>query len=1010
MRIFIGLLGASALLASSAFVQTAAPQNPADIEYFEKKIRPVLVDHCYKCHSAASKEAKGGLLLDTRDGLLKGGESGPTIVPGKPDQGLLLKALRHADGLKMPPKGKLGEAVVADFTKWIEMGAPDPREGKSTFTPKRIIDLEAGRKAWAFQPLGTSAPPAVQDKPWVRTPVDRFILAKLEANNLTPSPAVGREKLVRRAYQDLWGLPPTPEQLDAALADKSDQWFEKAIDQLLNSPRHGERWARHWLDVVRFAESGGYEFDGDRAGAYLYRDFVIQALNEDMPYSEFVRLQVAGDHIKPGDFRSATATGFLVAGPYPGQTTQHTLEIIRYDHLDDMVSTLGTSMLGLSLGCARCHEHKFDPIPQEDYYRLVAALGRTDSSATRLDPNPEVYRQAKAAFDQAHAPLLAARDKFVKEEMPARVLKWQQAEANQPAPAWLVLDMASPGKTVFKKQDDGSQLATGAAPKTVTYTFTAQTHQKGITAIRLDALADASLPKSGPGRAPDGNFLLTSISLTAAPLKDGAKAKPSPVKLRAAQATYEQKDRPLAAAVAGDKKSGWSVGGETGKSHTAVFETEAEVGHEGGTLLTFTLKFESDGFAIGRPRLAIATSPRPVKLDGAAAPQNAREVLALLEASQGQLDDKNRVQVGHWFRALDVETNKIHDAVDQHAKLTPQPKLSNVFVATSGRGGDVHFLIRGETQRKNGVAKPGFVQVLMDGPERDQRWTTTTSPKGPIPVEPRTALANWLVDTNHGAGRLLARVIVNRLWQHHMGRGIVATPNDFGVQGEPPTHPELLDYLAGELIKGGWKLKPIHKLIMTSAVYMQGSQATEAALKADPSNKLWGRRPARRLEAEAIRDSLLAVSGTLDTTLYGPGTLDENSPRRSVYLTVKRSRLIPLLQMFDAPEAIQSIGGRQTTTVATQALAMMNSPFVRQRAEKFAQRIRPKTAEALPQAVDDAYRAALTRLPSAAERERMLGYLNKQIESHGKNPKALDLALTDFCQVLLCLNEFVYVD
>jgi len=253
-------------------------------------------------------------------------------------------------------------------------------------------------------------------------------------------------------------------------------------------------------------------------------------------------------------------------------------------------------------------------------------------------------------------------------------------------------------------------------------------------------------------------------------------------------------------------------------------------------------------------------------------------------------------------------------------------------------------------------------------------------------------------------------VIVNRLWQHHLGRGIVATPNDFGVQGEPPTHPELLDYLASELIKGGWKLKPIHKLIMTSAVYMQGGQATEAALKADPQNKLWGRRPARRLEAEAIRDGMLAVSGTLDAAMYGPGTLDENGPRRSVYLTVKRSRLIPLLQMFDAPEAIQSIGGRQTTTVATQALAMMNSPFVRLRAEKFAQRVRPKTAEALPQAVDDAYRVALARLPSATERERMLAYVAQQIEGHGKNPKALDLALTDFCQVLLCLNEFVYID
>jgi hypothetical protein len=998
------------MLASSMSVQTAEPDSKAGIEFFEKKIRPVLVDQCYKCHSAETKSPKGSLLLDTRDTLLKGGESGPAIVPGKPDQGLLIKALRHADGLKMPPKGKLADAVVADFVKWVEMGAPDPRLGKATFTPKRIIDLEAGRKAWAFQPVSSVTLPVVQDQAWPRTPIDRFILARLEQKKLAPSQAVGREQLCRRAYYDLWGLPPTPEQLAAAVNDKSENWFEKVIDQLLASPRHGERWARHWLDVVRFAESGGYEFDGDRAGAHHYRDFVIQALNEDTPYDEFVRLQIAGDHIHPGDFRATTATGFLVAGPYPGQTTQHTLEIIRYDHLDDMISTLGTSMLGLSLGCARCHEHKFDPIPQEDYYRLIAALARTDSFATKLDPQPEVYRQAKIVFDQAHAPLLAARDKFDREELPARVRNWEQTQANQQVPTWLVLDLASTGKTAFNRQDDGSQLATSPAAKTETYTLVARTHQRAITAIRLEALADPALPKSGPGRGPDGNFVLTQIGLTAAPLKDGAKAKPVPVKLRAAQATFEEKDRPLAAALTGDKKTGWSIGGAVGKNHAAVLEAEAPIGYDGGTVLTVTLKFESGGFAIGRPRLSISTAPPSVKLDGPAARQNGREILTLLEANQGQLDDKNRAQVVHWFRTIDAQTHKVHDALEQHAKQEPQPNLSAVFVAASNRGRDVHFLIRGEVARKNGVAQPGFVQVLMNAPERERRWTTALSPKGPLPVEPRTALAQWLTDTEHGAGHLLARVIVNRLWQHHLGRGIVATPNDFGAQGEPATHPELLDFLAGELIRGGWRLKPIHKLIMTSAVYMQGNEATAAALKADPSNRLWGRRPPRRLEAEAIRDALLAVSGTLDATMYGPGTLDENVPRRSVYLTVKRSRLIPLLQMFDAPEAIQSIGGRQTTTVATQALAMMNSPFVRQRAEKFAQRVRPKSGEGLPQAVDDAYRIALARAPTGSERERMLAYLTQQIESHSKDPKALDLALTDFCQVLLCLNEFVYID
>jgi hypothetical protein len=343
-------------------------------------------------------------------------------------------------------------------------------------------------------------------------------------------------------------------------------------------------------------------------------------------------------------------------------------------------------------------------------------------------------------------------------------------------------------------------------------------------------------------------------------------------------------------------------------------------------------------------------------------------------------------------------------------KRQPQPSLVPAFVASSGKGGDVHFLVRGEVDRKQYVPKPGFIQVLMTGPERDQRWTGVLPAKGPPPVEPRIALAKWISDSEQGAGHLLARVIVNRLWQHHMGKGIVATPNDFGVQGEHPTHPELLDYLAGELIRNGWKLKPIHQLIMTSAVYRQSGEPDEAALRVDPTNRLWWRRPAQRLEAEAIRDSLLAVSGTLDLGMYGPGTLDENSNRRSIYLTVKRSRLVPMMQMYDAPEAIQSIGVRSTTTVATQALAMMNSPFVRKRAEQFALRIRPKDHADLAKAIEDAYATALGRKPGDAERARMLAFIERQVESYGKNPKALELALADGCQVLLCSNEFVYVD
>jgi hypothetical protein len=379
-------------------------------------------------------------------------------------------------------------------------------------------------------------------------------------------------------------------------------------------------------------------------------------------------------------------------------------------------------------------------------------------------------------------------------------------------------------------------------------------------------------------------------------------------------------------------------------------------------------------------------------------------LLTLLEETKGQVNDTNRAAVVRWFRQVDAPTRRVQEAVEQHLLKEPKPKLTPVFAATSGRGGDVYHLIRGEVDRKNGVARPGYIQVLSDGTE--QRWLGTAPKDNP----PRVALASWITDTEHGAGHLLARVIVNRLWQHHLGKGIVATPNDFGTQGDAPTHPELLDWLAGELIRGGWKLKPIHRLIVTSAAYAQSSEASAESMRLDPRNRLLWRWTPRRLEAEAIRDAILAVSGTLDPTMYGPGTLEGNSPRRSVYLTVKRSQMVPLMQLFDAPESIQSIGERSTTTAATQALALMNSPFVRQRAEKLFQRVMPRPNGALPTTIDEAYRIALGRVPTGDERQRMQAFIEKQTASYGRSPKGMEQALTDFCQVLLCLNEFVYID
>jgi hypothetical protein len=968
-----------------------AGADPKGVEFFESKIRPVLSKHCYECHSAQAKRVRGELLLDSKAGMLKGGESGPALVPGKASQSLIVKALEHDGPTKMPSQStKLPKEVIADFVKWIDMGAPDPRDGKLV-AKKKDIDIEKGRQYWAFQPLGTIALPTVKNAAWARTPIDRSILAKLEEKGLTPNGPIGRERLIRRATFDLHGLPPTPAEVDAFVNDKSPDAYEKLIDRLLQSEHVGERWARHWLDTVRFAESGGYEFDGNRPAAYHYRDFVIKAFNQDMPFDQFLRWQIAGDQLVPGDLQAIAATGFLVAGSYPGQTTSKTLALIRYDHLDDMVSTLGTSMLGLSLGCARCHEHKYDPIPQEDYYRLVAALGRTDSATLKVNTDPAGYKKAKEAYDLAHAPLLKARDEFEKGHLPKILDDFWDFNKDWTPPPWLLLDPVE-------------AKGMGKGQKNETHTYVTHTMQKKIKALRLEAFADKSLPKSGPGESPDGTFFLSEITVVATPLNPAIKAKVKPVnvKLKAVHATAEDPKFPLAAAVDNDPKTGWTAAGITGKDQVAALSFEGDIGFEGGTVLTVTLKFDG-GHAIGKARLAITTIPG-VGLQAGAVRQVGVELLTVLRPSQGVWKSEQRDLVAPWIRKLNADAERVYGAVDRHAKEEPKPNLIDVFAAQSGRGGPVNFLIRGEPEKKREISNPGFVQVLMNKADRDQHWLAAAQ------TDPRIALANWMTDADGGAGNLVARVVVNRLWQHHMGRGIVATPNDFGVQGDAPTHPELLDFLAKELIMNGWKLKAIHKLIMTSAVYMQSNEINPANVKADPANRLWWRHPTRRLEAEAIRDNLLAVAGTLDPKMFGPGTLDGNSPRRSVYLTVKRSQMIPLLQMFDVPEALQSIGERSVTTVPTQSLAFMNSPFVRGAAQKLAARVRPKSDVELGQAIEQAYLIALARRPTATEAKRMQSFVEIQTASYGRTPQAREQALTDCCQVLLCLNEFIYVD
>jgi len=1036
------ILAAALVLVSPVARSTAASATPAPegVAFFEQKIRPVLLSACYECHAAEAKakgKLKGGLFLDTRTALLTGGDEGPAIIPGKADDSLLLKALRWArEDLHMPPKSKLPPEVIADFEKWVAMGAPDPRTGEVA-KARREISIPQGRDYWAFRSLRPVPVPTVKNASWAKTPIDRFILARQEAAKVTPSKPIGREQLLRRATFDLTGLPPTPEQLAAFERDFSlshsptftpaggaggkvsrreseSTALTRVVDQLLASPAYGERWGRHWLDIVRYAESNGYEFDAFRPGAFHYRDWVIRALNDGMPYDRFIRWQLAGDKLLPDTIEGASATGFLVAGPYPGQITAKTVERIRYDQLDDMVSTIGSGFLGLTLGCVRCHEHKYDPIPQTDYYGIAAALARTVHGELKIDRQHEETQRKLAAHKLAGEPFHAALKQFEAEQFPARFAKFLASDAatatTNPAPWQMTEPLSATAQTAFLDLgSNGVVRYTGNKAKDDTYTVKAQTYQRGLRAFRLDAFADAALPAKGPGLSDNGNFVLGDFKVIARPLDAKSKAKPVTLKLKAVAATFEQKNYNLSEAVDNNPNSGWAVAPQFGKDHAAIFGIEGEpVGFEGGTELEFQLKF-SNFFGIGRLRLGFSTNATNVALTEPKHDQHLTELRAALAATGGELNATNRAALFRWFTKFDPDAQRVLAAVQEHAAKTPKPDLVPVYSTRAG-GQDVHLLRRGEVDSKISKADPNYLQVLNTAAEGAKRWLPKPE------ADPRVALGEWLTDAEHGAGSLLARVMVNRVWQHHFGRGLVATPNDFGVQGKPPTHPELLDWLAGEFVRGGWQLKPLHQLIMASAVYQQGAELKPANLKADPENKLWWHRPARRLEAEAIRDALLTVGGKLEDKLYGPSETNYESPRRSVYLRVKRSELIPFLTLFDAPEPAASVGERGATTLPTQALAMMNSTFVRDIADRLTKRVHQPGVEP-PAAIAQASRIALGRAPTAAEQARLVKFYEQQLEMLGPpstDPKAVAAqtarALTETCLVLLCMNEFIYVD
>jgi hypothetical protein len=754
---------------------TVCAADPDGITFLRAKIEPVLKAHCFSCHSDDADDVKAGLRLDSRAGVLSGGDSGPAIIAGKSTESLLIQALRHENGLEMPPnKPRLPDATIEQFVRWIDMGAPDPREGPGG----ALTDLSEARKHWAFQPVRKPVVPAavgLQPRGFrVETPIDAFIVAKLNEHSWTPSPPATRAELIRRVTFDLIGLPPTPEEIDDFVRDTSVDAYERVIDRLLSSQHYGERWAQHWLDVVRYAETEGYEYDRHVPDAWRFRDYVIDSLNSDKPFDQFLTEQLAGDELAANDAECLTASIFHRLGPVRRNAGNPDIALSRNEVLTERTDIIGAAFLGLTVGCARCHNHKLEPISQKDYYRLQAYLAATDEHNITL-----------ATADEQQA--------------------WERAT------------------------------------------------QK---------------------------------------IKDELQ----PLKQQAKDATGLERER--------------------------------------------------------------------------------------LNAQIESLEDR------------------------MPPPLPTIPSTHNDFAKRTV----VHVLKRGVWENKGDAVGPRPLSVLVhdDAPELSSDL-----------ADPKTQLARWLASPDHP---LTARVIVNRLWQQHFGVGLVKTANDLGVNGERPSHPELLDWLAATLVENGWRLKPIHRLMVLSKTYQQSSATSPTAhdlpLTADPDNRLLWRFNRRRLSAEETRDAMLAVSGLLNPRMHGPSVIvpvdaelvsllykpsqwavtanAREHDRRSIYLIAKRNLRLPFFENLDAPALQTSCARRESSTHAPQALELLNGTLSNELAEAFAQRLKHQCGNDAAGIVERGYRLALGRSPSSQEKQLSLAFLRDQ-------------PVSEFALALFNLNGFLYV-
>jgi mono/diheme cytochrome c family protein len=981
---------------------TAAAPDDA---LFRDQVAPVLEKRCVGCHNETT--AKGKLSLATRDAMKAGGASGPALVPGKPDESLILDMIA-GDPPEMPKKGApLTAAQVASLRRWVERGAAWP-DGL-TLRDRRL----EGETWWAFEPLARPSVPTVKNEAWVRTPIDAFILAKLVEKGLKPRPEADRRALIRRLSYDLTGLPPTPREIDAFLSDDRPDAYDRLVDRLLASPRYGERWGRHWLDVVHYGDTHGYDKDKRRDHAWPYRDYVIQALNDDLPYSRFLKEQIAGDVLRPGDPRGVIATGFIAAGPWDFvghvELREGTVDKLkaRLNDRDDMLASTMQTFQSLTVHCARCHDHKFDPITQQDYYRLQAVFAGVERG-DRPMPGQDATRK-KLALESRRAAILVRREALNKTIEDRAAASPEFGRLDQERESLRARLDALPRAATIPSPSNGYHSGVSPTPDVVKWAQVDLGRRLPIEEIRLVPARPTDFPDS-PGFGFPVRF---RVELADNPEMTGAVvvadhsaadfANPGAEHLILRAEGREARFARVTAARLWKRTNDYVFAlGELevisgGRNVAAKAAVTALDSIEAGRWSRANLV---DGFD-SRVKLLDVNDPKVAPL--------AREQRAL-EARVQEVEDRRQALKA---ASIDAETRSSLDRLEadlagseSEIKALPMPETVYSVVPRPPR--PIQRLRRGDVEQPGETMSAGALACV---PGLDPEFKLANpDDEG----SRRAALAEWLASPKN---MLTWRSIVNRVWQYHIGRGIVDTPSDFGRNGSKPTHPELLDWLAVEFLEHGQSLKALHRLIVRSAVYRQDSRGDRASEAIDADNRFLWRMNRQRLDAEELRDSVLAISGTLDLRMGGPGFdlfrfKDDHSPiydhtdpdaidnprvrRRTIYRFIVRSVPNPFLECLDTADPNANVPVRNTTITALQALAMLNDLFVVKQSRAFAGRLEAMGGVRAGQ-VENAYLLALGRPPRADERAALAAYAEK----HG---------LANACRLLFNTNEFVFVD